>query len=404
MTIYRFSLQNETDLWDAISKTGADERSFPFFNRKREVISFLLPEIDFRAANALKQELLSRGGDAIVHKNAIEGSVPRSNVVIMGTLKALRGLSEKLCAMPYWGLDRVREELEVALAALAIRRWELPIPGRERLSLGERTKIMGIINANNDSFYSGSRAGDAGSCAALASKMHEEGADIIDIGSESTRPGSSPLSSEEEADRLIPAIRAVRCELPGAIISADTFRAETAAAAIDAGADIINDISAGLFDDGMFPLLARTGNPVVIMHARDVPDGMHRSSVYGDIIGEIVSFFTRRIEAAENAGIDLGQIILDPGIGFSKDTGQNLRVLERIESFFTLGRPLIVGHSRKSTIGRVLGLNDPAQRLEGTLAVSAFCAFKGVPVIRVHDVARNFHAVRMIEALKGENL
>ncbi len=404
MTIYRFPIRNETDLWNAISRAEADGRSFPYFNRKREVLSFLLPDIDFRAANALKQELLSRGGDAIVHRNAIDGSAPLSNVIIMGTLKTLMDLSEKLLAMPYWGLDRVREEIEGALAALEIKKWELSLPGRGSLSLGGKTKIMGVINANDDSFYGGSRAADTGSCAALAAKMIEEGADIIDIGSESTRPGSSPLSPEEEADRLIPAVRAVRRELPGAIISADTFRAGTAMAAIEAGADIINDISGGLFDENMFTLVARTGNPIIIMHANDVPGGMHDPFVYRDIIGHIVSFFARRIEAAERSGIDPGQIILDPGIGFSKDMRQNLRVLDRIESFSTLARPLLVGHSRKSTIGKVLGLDDPAQRLEGTLAVSAFCALKGVPVIRVHDVTQNFRAVRMIEALKGEKL
>ncbi len=404
MTIFGFPLKSEKDLWDAISRTEADEGSFPWFNRKREVLSFFLPEIDYRAANVLKQELLSRGGDAIVHKKCLEGMVPQSNVVIMGSIKTLRELISKLQAMPYWGLDRINSEIEGALAAIAIKKWKLSIPGKEDLSLGVDTKIMGIVNANENSFYSGSRAGDPGSCAAMARKMHEDGADIIDIGSESTRPGSSPLSPEEETDLLIPAVRAIRSELPDAMISADTFRAGTAEAALDAGADIINDISAGLFDNGMFPLLARRKNPMILMHAKDVPDGMHRPVVYGDIIKEIVSFLSDRIEAAMRSGIDPGQLILDPGIGFSKNASQNLRVLERIESLFTLGRPLLVGHSRKSTIGRVLGLDDPAQRLEGTLAISAFCSMKGIPLIRVHDVEQNTRTVRMTEALKGENI
>lgn len=402
MPIFGFPLKNEKDLWEAIALTDADERSFHWFDRKREILSFLLPDIDYRAANALKQELLSRGGDAIVNRKCIEGSVSRTNVVIMGSLKTLRELSSKLPAMPYWGLDRIRMEIDGALAAMTVKKWELSIPGRDDLTLDTRTRIMGIINVNKDSFYSGSRAVDTGSCAAMARKMHNDGADIIDIGSESTRPGSSELSPEDEADRLIPAIRAVRSELPDALISADTFRARTAAAALDAGADIINDISAGLFDEDMFPLLARTGNPVIVMHAKDVPEGMHRPAVYGDIISSIGSFLSERIDAASRAGIDTGQIILDPGIGFSKDAGQNLRVLERIESLFTLGRPFLVGHSRKSTIGKVLELEDPADRLEGTLAISVFCSLKGVSMIRVHDVEKNVRAVRMTEALKGE--
>lgn len=404
MNIFGFPLKSEKDLWDAISRTEADERSFPYFDRKREVISLFLPGIDYRAANALKQELLSRGGDAIVHRKCIEGSVSLSNVVIVGTLKSLRELTSKLRAMPYWGLDLIAAEIERALAAMAARRWDLSIPGRESLRLDTKTKIMGVINVNENSFYSGSRTGDPGSCAAMARKMHEEGADILDIGSESTRPGSSALSPEEEADRLIPAVRAVRSELPDVLISVDTFRAGSAKAALDEGANIINDISAGLFDKGMFPLLAKRKNPVIIMHADDVPGGMHRPAVYGDIIGSVASFLSERIEAAVKAGIDPGQIMLDPGIGFSKDAAQNLRVLERIESLFTLGRPLLVGHSRKSTIGKALGLTDPAQRLEGTLAVSAFCAMKGISLIRVHDVEQNIRTVRMIEALKGENI
>lgn len=404
MTIFKFPLKNEKDLRDAIARTEADEGSFPWFDRKREILSFFLPDIDYRAANALKQELLSRGGDAIVHKKCIEGMVSRSNVVIMGSVKTLRDLVSKLRAMPYWGLDGIKSEIEDALTAMAIKKWELSIPGKENLSLGMNTKIMGIVNANESSFYSGSRAGDPGSCAAMARKMHEDGADVIDIGSESTRPGSTPLSPREEADRLIPAVRAIRSELPDALISADTFRAGTAEAALDAGADIINDISAGLFDDGMFPLLARRKNPVIIMHAKDVPDGMHRPAIYGDIIGEIVSFLSGRIKAAMRSGIDPEQVILDPGIGFSKNASQNLLVLERIESLFTLGRPILVGHSRKSTIGKVLGLDDPSHRLEGTLAVSTFCSMKGIPLIRVHDVKQNVRTIRMTEALKGENI
>ena len=403
MTIFNFPLDSERDLHEAIELTGADKRSFPFFERKREVMSFYLPGIDYRAANALKQELLSRGGDVIVNKKAIEGTVRLSNVVIMGSRKSLKDLSLKLKVMPYWGLDGIGLEIDGALERSSVRRWRLHIPGREDLTLGESTRIMGIVNANENSFYSGSRGGNPGSCAAMARQMYEDGADIIDIGSESTRPGSLPLSQRDEADLLIPAVSAVRTELPEAVISVDTYRADTAAQALEAGADMVNDISAGLFDKGMFPLVAKYGIPVILMHAKDGPGGMHTPAEYGDIIGEMVVFLSERMEAAAEAGIDPGQIILDPGIGFSKNAVQSLKVLERIDSFSALGRPLLVGHSRKSAIGRALGLDDPAQRLEGTLAVSSFCAVKRISLIRVHDVLQNFRTVRMIETLKGEN-
>ncbi len=401
MTVYRFHLQNDHDLRKALSLTGADVRSMPYFDQKREILAFHLADIDFRAANALKQEMLSRDGDAIVHRGAIDGSVARCDVILMGTRKVFRSLLEKLGAMPYWGLDVVREELEAATGAANIRKWEIPLPGRPPLDLGGRTAIMGIINVNDSSFYSGSRASTTKACADMAEKMDMEGADIIDLGAESTRPGSTPLSGPEERDRLIPAIKAVRERVPEALISADTYRADTASEAIEAGADIINDISGGIFDPLMFPLLARTGNPVVIMHAMEVPDGMHKKYAYRDLIGEITAFFFDRMRAAAEAGVSPQSVILDPGIGFSKNSSQSLEVIAQIDSFSTLGRPILVGHSRKSSIGRVLELDKPSERLEGTLAISAFCAMKEVPLVRVHDVGQNLRAVKMIEALKG---
>jgi len=404
MSLYRIEIESRKDLADLVRVTGADERSFYFFERKRRMLAFFIPEVDFRAANALKQELLSRGGDAIVHRGAIAGSVPTSSVVILGTLKTLEDLSVKLRSMPYWGLDVVKDQLLRALSSLGVKRWNLKVPGRDDLELGGHTKVMGAINITTDSFYPGSRVKGTDGCVEAALRMHKEGADIIDIGAESTRPGSSPLGQEEEARRLVPAIEAVRRELPHVLISADTFRSETARAALDSGADIINDISGGAFDGGMFPLLAKIGNPIVIMHARDVPEGMHHPVTYGDIIGEIITFFSWRMDEAEKAGLSRDQVILDPGMGFSKNAAQNLQILKGVVSFTTLGRPLLVGHSRKSTIGKVLGLEDPADRLAGTLALSAYCTMKEIALLRVHDVGENRRAVRMIEALREEGI
>ncbi|KUK62442.1 MAG: Dihydropteroate synthase [Synergistales bacterium 57_84] len=404
MDIYPIEIGNDDDLVRLIRTTGADEKSFYFFQRKSRMLSFFIPDADFRAANALKQELLSRGGDAIVHRGAIEGSIPTSNVVILGTLKTLEDLCDKLRSMPYWGLDEIRSGLVQAISSMGIRRWSLDLPNRGELELGKRTKVMGIINVTDDSFYPGSRVDGPKKCVETALRMHEEGADILDIGAESTRPGSSPLSQEEEASRLIPAIAAVRREIPQAVISADTYRAGTAEPALDSGADMINDISGGAFDNRMFPLLARRGNPVVIMHARNVPGGMHHPVSYGDVIGEILTFFSGQILKAGEAGVNPEQVILDPGIGFSKNAPQNLEVLKGLASFSTLARPLLIGHSRKSTIGKVLGLENPEDRLEGTLALTAFCAMKDVALIRVHDVAENIRALKMIAALKGEGI
>lgn len=266
--------------------------------------------------------------------------------------------------------------------------------------LFDRTKIMGILNITPDSFYEGSRAASADLALQRALKMIEDGADILDIGGESTRPGSEPISEDEEIERVIPIIEAIRKINKEILISVDTYRAKTAEYSIKAGADIINDISAMTFDDDMAKTVKKYDVPVILMHIKGTPKNMQSNPYYDDVLKEVYNFLKERIEYSKSLGIEKDKIIIDPGIGFGKLLEHNIELIKNIDYFKTLGCPILLAHSRKSSIGAVLGNLPPNERLEGTIAVSCFAALKGVDMIRVHDVKENKRAVKMIEVLR----
>jgi dihydropteroate synthase len=267
---------------------------------------------------------------------------------------------------------------------------------------GGRTLVMGIVNVTNDSFYAASRVNGERDAAKRALGMAESGADIIDVGAESTRPGSSSVGEETEAGALVPAIRSIRRALPGMPISADTRRASVAEAAIGAGADVINDVS-GLElpeeAEKMASLAAKSGAAYVLTHTKGTPDVMQLAPGYGDLMSELRDFFAEKINFMESLGLSRRRILIDPGIGFGKRASDNLTILANLNKFFTFGLPVLIGASRKSFIGSAIGgdaKNDPAERLEATLAVTSLCAISGVNVVRVHDVAANRRAVDMV--------
>ncbi|MCX7883754.1 MAG: dihydropteroate synthase [Caloramator sp.] len=266
--------------------------------------------------------------------------------------------------------------------------------------LFDSTKIMGILNITPDSFYEGSRVASVDLALQRALKMIEEGADILDIGGESTRPGSEPISENEEIERVIPIIEAIRKNNKEILISVDTYRAKTAEYSIKAGADIINDISAMTFDDDMAKIVKKYDVPVVLMHIKGTPKNMQSNPYYDDVLKEVYDFLKERIEYSKSLGIEKDKIIIDPGIGFGKLLEHNIELIKNIDYFKTLGCPILLAHSRKSSIGAVLGNLPPNERLEGTIAVSCFAALKGVDMIRVHDVKENKRAVKMIEVLR----
>ncbi|MDR1137798.1 MAG: dihydropteroate synthase [Synergistaceae bacterium] len=285
----------------------------------------------------------------------------------------------------------------------------IPLLGGKKLSL-DKTLVMGILNITNDSFFTESRAAGEKEAVARAISMAQEGADIIDIGAESTRPGSHGVSEEAERDALIPAVRAIRGALPDVPISVDTRKASVAGAAIEAGADMINDVS-GLElpeeTDGMLSIIAGSGAAYVLTHTKGTPDVMQQYPRYDDTLSELRDFFIKKIALLESSGVSRNSLIIDPGIGFGKRISDNLVILANLEKFSALGLPVLIGASRKGFIGRVTGgdaRHDPAWRLDGTLAITSLCALSGVRIVRVHDVAANRRVVDMITEISKHRL
>jgi len=271
-------------------------------------------------------------------------------------------------------------------------------PGLD-FELGPPVRIMGILNVTPDSFSDGGRFLKTDDAIRRAEALAGEGADLIDIGGESSRPGAETVPIEEEIRRVVPVIEklAGRLSIP---ISIDTRKSEVANRALAAGARIINDISALRFDPAMSALAAREGVPVILMHMQGTPRDMQVHPDYADVVREIAVFFESRIRFAEQAGIRRDRIVLDPGIGFGKTTEHNLEILARLAEFRALGRPLLIGPSRKSFIGRVLDL-PPEERMEGTAAAVAVGIVNGASIIRVHDVRAMSRVARMVQAIQG---
>jgi len=268
--------------------------------------------------------------------------------------------------------------------------------------LGDRSGpplVMGILNITPDSFSDGGRFTSEAAILAQAEKMVAEGADLLDIGGESTRPGALPVTLAEEIERVVNTVRLIRRrhDIP---LSVDTTKSEVARLALDAGADMINDISGLRFDPALASLLREREVPVVIMHMQGTPGNMQQNPTYNDVIGEISAFLAERIAWAESQGIRRERIVVDPGLGFGKTVGHNLTILKHLERFTELGCPVLIGHSRKSFIGKILD-REVDDRDLGTAIISGLCAIKGAALLRVHDVAGTVQALQLAMAIGG---
>jgi dihydropteroate synthase len=277
----------------------------------------------------------------------------------------------------------------------------IELKGMRRLSFSQPL-VMGILNVTPDSFSDGGKFLVIDKAVAHALELQQQGADVIDVGGESTRPGAAPVTLEEELARVIPVIQALRKEssIP---ISIDTYKAEVARQAVAAGADIVNDVSAFRFDPDMSVVAARTGVPVILMHMLGKPRDMQVKPEYSDCVGEIGEFFEERMGAALEAGIARERIILDPGIGFGKRIQDNLDILRRCGEFARFGRPLLVGASRKSFIAQVPGgAGEPSNRIGGSIAAAIMAVANGASIVRVHDVAATVEALHVWRAIQGD--
>jgi len=261
-----------------------------------------------------------------------------------------------------------------------------------------RTHVMGVINVTPDSFSDGGKFFQAEQAIQQGLRLAQEGADILDIGGESTRPGSEPVSLEEELRRVIPVIEKLSKQVQ-ILISIDTYKAVVAKKALQSGAEIINDISALRFDSQMVKVAREFGCPVILMHIQGTPRQMQENPVYQDVIGEIKVYFQRQVAYARQNGLDESQLIIDPGIGFGKTLEHNLEILRKLSQFQELGRPIMVGVSRKSFVGKILDL-PVEDRLEGSLAAMAYAILQGANIVRVHDVRESVRVARIIDELK----
>jgi dihydropteroate synthase len=271
---------------------------------------------------------------------------------------------------------------------------------RSSLDLSRRARVMGILNVTPDSFSDGGRHTSIESALAHARRMIHEGAELIDIGGESTRPGSLPVPADEEIRRTVPVVRALRAEW-GGWISIDTSKAAVAAEALAAGADVVNDVSGLRADPEMARLCADRGCAVLVMHMRGEPRTMQQAPHYDDVVADVRAFFEERLATLETAGLPREAICFDPGIGFGKTLDHNLALLRALETLAPAGRPLLLGVSRKSFIARLLGEEDLGLRDIPTVAISAMARDRGVMLHRVHEVRPNVEALRMTEAVKG---
>ncbi len=273
--------------------------------------------------------------------------------------------------------------------------------GAGNLSLRPGPVLIGILNVTPDSFSDGGDYLDPERAAARAAAMLDEGAQVIDIGGESTRPGSEPVEPEAELRRVVPVVRRILQERPGAVISVDTYRASTAEAALEAGAVIVNDVSALRGDPDMARLVADAGCYVVLMHMRGEPKTMQDDPRYGDVVREVRDFLRERAEYAAAAGVDPQRVIVDPGIGFGKTREHNLALLRDLAEISALGFPVLVGTSRKRFIGSITGVEEPKDRIFGTVATTVLAYERGATLFRVHDVRANREALAVARSVAG---
>ena len=379
-----------------LEEIGASSPGIEYMIPKAVFRCIKLKNISHRAANILKQEMLSKGGEAAVSRQAASGGEGSSDVLLLGTLKHYALLLEKLKLQPF-GLRTVAEDIENILNSLEGPVGSLPLAQGQTLELGKRTLIMGILNVTPDSFSDAGKFLDHEKAFTHALAMQAEGADIIDVGGASSRPDATIASQEEELTRVIPLVK--KLANAGMLVSVDTFRAEVARQALEQGAHLINDIGNLQMDSELLNVLVKWQAPVVLMHNRLQ---LRRHEPYDNLIDDIAEELTQSAGKAEQGGLEPGKIILDPGLGFGKTPAQNRLIVKHLQDFKSLGRPLLIGGSRKSFVGATLEL-EVNERLEGSLAVMAAAIMNGADIVRVHDVRESCRLARMLDAIRSEN-
>jgi len=388
-------ITNANEAIQQMKKVGVDPTGVKLMEGKTLHFNLKVEGIEPRTANLLKQELLSLGGDVAVDGRGFDCSANQTDALLMGTQKNFEKLILKLEQYP--DLQPLGQSIKETLKNISKTHYSIRCRKRT-LILGKRTLLMGVLNVTPDSFSDDGFFFDKEKAIAHGLRMVEEGADIIDIGGESTRPGSKPLELEEELRRVIPVIESLAKEVD-VPISIDTYKSTVAQRAIEAGAEIINDISGLHFDPGLAQVAAKEDAPLVLMHIRGTPETMQKDVHYDSLFSEILQYLKDSIQRAESAGLDPRQIIIDPGIGFGKTVEDNLLIIKNLYEFRILGKPILLGTSRKTFIGKILN-TEVGDRLEGTLSSIAIGVLNGAHIIRSHDVLQAKKAIAVADAIR----
>lgn len=389
-----------------MEKVGASVPGMKIMMPKASFRVIKVEGLNFAAANIIKQEMLARGGEAVISRQVYSTKDVDSDVLLLGTERHHQDLLRKLRVQPFKSLGAIASEVEQALVRHAGEELgSLSIAGRA-FDWGERTYIMGVVNVTPDSFSGDGLGDDIEAALKQAERMIEEGADLIDVGGESTRPGSEPISVEEELGRVVPVIEALarRADVP---ISIDTYKAEVAGEALTAGAHLVNDVWGLRMEPEIAELAARHQVPLVLMHNRSRPKdaaqtarlgGRYLGVEYEDLMADVIRELRDSISLAVEAGVEREKIIVDPGIGFGKTVEQNLQLMAKLAELKVLGRPILLGPSRKAFIGYTLDL-PLDERVEGTAAAVAVGIANGADIVRVHDVKQMVRVARMTDAM-----
>jgi dihydropteroate synthase len=379
-----------------IDRTDSDPEGVGIMTRKARIFPVRLEGVPLRAAPLLKQELLAVGADSAHARGVADHSVETSAVVVLATWGQYRRLLPKLSRQPFQ-LASIALAIERALANFTSRAPRSVRGVHRSFSVGDRTRVLGVLNVTPDSFSDGGQYLDPDAAVARGRTLLEEGADLLDVGGESTRPGAPPVSPEAEWKRVGPVLD----RLAGAAdrpISIDTRSPEVARRALDAGADLINDVG-GLRDPAMRALAARTGAPVIVMHMRGTPATMQTDTAYADVRTEVYGALADACAMARADGIAPEQLLIDPGLGFGKSADQNLELLAHLGEFRSLGPPVVVGASRKSFLGALTGDAPPTDRLEAGVAAAVVAALAGASLVRTHDVRPTVRALAVADAV-----
>lgn len=388
-------LNTEKEIKDEFKRIGVHPGGIRIMTPKARSLLVLI-KVDNRAANILKQEMLSCGGEVALPKEAYTLSGKKIEVIINGNTAQLNRLVEKLSKQAPFGLLEAGIEIKKA-----IENFSNPLKrkiGNKRFDFSKKAYLMGILNVTPDSFSDGGKFFDSNIAISHAKQMVKDGADIIDVGGESTRPGSKPVSAKEEVGRVIPVIKAISKEI-NVPVSIDTSKAEVAEKAVSAGAAMINDVT-GLRNSKMVRLATKKNLPVVIMHMLGKPRTMQDKPEYKDVVSDIYTHLERQAKKVIAEGLSPENVYIDLGIGFGKTVDHNLELIRRIAEFKSMGFPIVFGPSRKSFIGMILG-TDTDDRLEGTAASVVLGIANGASIIRVHDVKEMKRVAMVTERIIG---